>query len=215
MSAEAGFDPTEMVGDVDALESSQLRLVEHLRSLNAPDPATPSLLPGWSLGHVLSHIARNADSILRMLAGLPQYWKGWESRTADIELGAGRPWTELVDDVETTGVAVVLRMREVTDWAGSVRAASAERPKAMLPHLRRREVEVHRADLGLGYGFADMPGDYVRKEARLLEMLWKARQPMGLTPLPDAVQRLPEHARLEWLFGRRAVDGVAPAAIMP
>jgi maleylpyruvate isomerase len=119
----------------------------------------------------------------------------------------------LVDDVEATSDAVVARMDEVADWSGSVRAVTAERPKAMLPHLRRREVEIHRIDLGLGYTFADLPGEFVRSDARLMEMLWKARQPMGLTPLPQAVLHLAEHDRLAWLLGRLEVDGVEPAGV--
>lgn len=161
----------------------------------------------------MTHIARNADSALRMLAGLRQYWKGAESRAADIELGAGRAWEELVDDVEATNLAVIRRMREFADWAGTIETMTATRPAAMSPHLRRREVEIHHVDLGLGYGFEDMPHDYVRAEGRLLEMMWKARQPMGLTPLPDAVLALPEHTRLEWLVGRRSIEGVDPAGV--
>ena len=33
----------------------------------AVDPARPSLLPGWTVGHVLTHLARNADSMTRVL----------------------------------------------------------------------------------------------------------------------------------------------------
>ncbi len=213
MSDEPEVDPIEVERRIAALDDSQQRLVQHLHSLGSVDPVTPSLLPDWTVAHVLSHIARNGDSMLRMLSGLPQYWKGFESRKADIELGASRAWDELVDDVESTNRAVVRRMHEVSDWAGPVQATVAERPKALLPHFRRREVEIHRADLGLGYGFADLPGDFVREDSRLMEMVWKARQPMGLTPLPDAVLQLPEHDRLAWLFGRLDVAGVEPAGV--
>jgi maleylpyruvate isomerase len=206
-------DRDEVERQIRALDGSQRSLLEHLRSLGDVDPAIPSLLPGWSVAHVLSHIARNGDSMLRMLDGLPQYWKGFESRESDIELGSTRSWEELLDDIEAVGDAVIARMDEVADWSGSVRAVLAERPKSMLPHLRRREVEIHRTDLGLDYTFADLPGDFVRSDARLMEMAWKARQPMGLTPLPEAVLRLPEHDRLAWLFGRLVVDGVEPAGV--
>jgi maleylpyruvate isomerase len=171
-------------------------------------------LPGWSIGHVLTHVARNADSTLRMLAGLAQYWKGVESRTSDIELGAGRNWDELVDDVEATNDAVIGRVREVDDWSGTVQATTAVRPKVTVPQMRRREVEIHHVDLGLGYGFADLPADFVSFESRRLTMLWQARQPMGLTTLPEAVLELPERERLAWLCGRRSVEGIAPAGVL-
>ena len=214
MSDEAQIDSAEVARDIDALESSQERLVQHLRSLDAADPASPSLLPDWTVGHVLTHIARNADSMLRMLAGLSQYWMGLESRASDIELGARRAWDELVDDVDSTAAAAVRRMRETHDWSGAVQATTAQRPKAWLPALRRREVEIHRADLGLGYGFGDMPGDYVASELRRLEGVWKSRQPMGLTSLPEPVLGMPEHERLAWLCGRKVVAGVEAARVM-
>jgi maleylpyruvate isomerase len=211
---DSAIDPGRIALDIDALEASQQRLVAHLRSTDASEPAAPTALPGWTVGHVLTHIARNADSTLRMLAGLPQYWKGFESRGSDIELGAGRAWDELVDDVEATNDAVTRRMREVGDWSGTIQSTTAERPKATVPQMRRREVEIHHTDLGLGYGFADLPADFAAFEARRLTMLWQARQPMGLTSLPDAVLRLPERERLAWLCGRRTIEGVEPAGLM-
>ena len=195
------------------MASSHRSLSEWLRSLDPVDPGTPSSLPDWTVGHVLTHIARNADSALRMLDGLSQYWKGWESRDADIELGARRSWAELIDDIDETADAVEARMDEVVDWTGSIHTITAVRPKVVLPVTRRREVEIHRADLGLGYGFADMPDEYVRGEVRVLSMVWTARQPMGLTSLPDGVLALAEHDRLAWLMGRLEVPGVDPARI--
>ncbi len=206
-------DLDRVAADIDAMRASHRSLTEFLTAGEPVDPATPSLLPGWSVGHVLTHIARNADSALRMLDGLAQYWKGWESRDADIELGAGRPWEALVDDVVETSRAVEIRMAQVADWSGTIQALTAIRPKVMLPVTRRREVETHRVDLGLGYGFADLPADYVRNELRSLTMLWAARQPMGLTTLPDAVLALPPHERLAWLLGRSEVPGVEPARL--
>jgi maleylpyruvate isomerase len=103
-------DLDRVADDIEAMRASHRSLAEFLTGSDPVDPATPSLLPGWTVGHVLSHIARNADSALRMLDGLAQYWKGWESRDADIELGAGRPWEALVADVVETSLAVETRM---------------------------------------------------------------------------------------------------------
>ena len=83
----------------------------------------------------------------------------------------------------------------------------------MLPLLRQREVEVHRADLGLGYEFDDLPDRYVRQELRLMEMMWRARKPMGLTPLPAVALALPPARRLAWLMGRAEIEGLPPADI--
>lgn len=206
-------DPDRIAADIEACIASQERLVEHLRALSGVDPGAASLLPDWTVGHVLTHVARNADGALRMLDGLTQYWGGGASRNADIALGAGRSWDELLADVEQTNDAVARRLRSVSDWAGTIRSVAGERPKASLPAIRRREVEIHRIDLGLGYGFADLPADFVRAELRALTSLWQARQPMGLTGLPEPVLRAPEHDRLAWLVGRRELPGVTPAGI--
>lgn len=69
------------------------------------DVRAPSMLPGWTRGHVLTHIARNADSIARTLSGalrgeiVARYPHGPDGRNADIEAGAGRGVTELIADV--------------------------------------------------------------------------------------------------------------------
>jgi maleylpyruvate isomerase len=204
-------DLAQVARDIEAMVASHRALADHLAGLDGVDPSAPSRLPGWSVGHVLTHIARNADGALRQLDGLQQYWMAATSRNADIELGAPRSWNELVDDVVTTSVAVEARMREVTDWTGSTESIAGRRPKAMLPETRRREVEIHRADLGLGYGFADMPRDFVRTDIGRMAMAWSARQPMGMTTLPDAVLALPEPDRLAWLWGRLTVPGVDPS----
>jgi maleylpyruvate isomerase len=50
----------------------------------------PSLLPGWSRGHVLTHLARNADGLHNLLiwartgAETPQY-PSWDVRELAIE----------------------------------------------------------------------------------------------------------------------------------
>jgi maleylpyruvate isomerase len=211
--ASDSVDVDQVRSDIDGMAASQRSLTDFLLGLDPVEASTPSLLPGWTVGHVLTHIARNADSVLRLLSGLGQYWMGAASRNADIELGASRAWHELVDDVVATSAAVTARMGEIDDWTGTVQTVTAVRPKAALPVTRRREVEIHRVDLGLGYTFADTPSDYLRSELRALTMTWAARQPMGMTSLPAEVVALPEPDRLAWLTGRRDLPGVEPARI--
>jgi maleylpyruvate isomerase len=73
---------------------------------------------------------------------------------------------------------------------------------------------VHRADLGLGYGFADMPSEYVRRDLRVMGMLWQARRPMGMTSLPEPALAADPPTRLAWLMGRAAIDGVERAGLL-
>lgn len=210
---ESAVDRTEIDRDIAGCAASQCALVDHLRSFEPVEPSTPSRLPDWSVGHVLTHLARNAEGNLSMLDGRPQYPHGVEGRNADIESGSSRLWDALVDDVATTCEALDSAWRSFDDWEGMATMLMGERPRRMLPFLRQREVEIHRVDLGLGYGFDDMPGDYVRKELHLMGMLWKARKPMGMTPLPPEALVVPPAHRLAWLTGRAEIDGLDPAAI--
>lgn len=209
---DGGVDRRGVARDVAACAASHRALDQHLASLSDVDPAAPSRLPGWSIGHVLTHIARNGDSHLAMLVGDPQY-PSVAARDADIDEGAGRPWADLIADVHRAGAAVDAAYAAFGGWDGVATTLGGDRPAHLLPLLRQRETEIHRIDLGLGHGFADLPGDYVRRDGRVLQMLWTARQPMGLTALPDAVLAVAPHDRLAWLLGRVEIDGAPPAAI--
>ncbi len=206
-------DLAQVARDIAGCTASHHALLAHLIGLGAIDPTTPSRLPDWTIAHVLTHIARNASGHLEMLAGRPQYERGAESRNADIEIGSRRSWEALVDDIEASCAALDSAWAVVTDWSGTATTVTGDRPKQLLPLLRQREVEIHRVDLGLGYEFADMPGDYISKDLRLWEMVWRARKPMGLTPLPPAVLAVPPGDRLAWMVGRNEIEGVEPACL--
>jgi maleylpyruvate isomerase len=206
--------PTDIERSVASCVRSETALVDWLAAVPEPDPAAPSRLPGWSIGHVMTHIARNADGVLSVLSGQHQYPHGLDGRNADIEAGATRPWNELVDDVVARSRAVATAVSERADWSGVVQMLPGERPTAQVPLLRQREVEVHKVDLGLGHEFAAMPADYVRRDLRLMGMVWAARRPMGLTTLPDAALALDPPTRLAWMMGRVDVPGLDPAGLL-
>lgn len=81
--------------------SSAERLTEH-------EMRSRSLLPGWSIGHVLTHLARNADAYARRLAGalngedVPKYAHGEEQRRREIADGAQRPFKQIIADLRTS-----------------------------------------------------------------------------------------------------------------
>jgi maleylpyruvate isomerase len=178
----------------------------------------PSLLAGWTVGHVLTHIARNADSHARILeaAGrgevVDQYDGGFEGRAAEIEAGAGRPAAEQVADVRTSAWALEAAWATCPSegWAGHGRGSRGDQiPVADLPFRRWREVVVHHVDLGLGYGWSEWPAEYVRLELDRQVMAWRARMGMGLTTLPPAALALHPNERLAWLLGRHQVADLA------
>jgi maleylpyruvate isomerase len=145
----------------------------------------------------------------------PMYSGGYESRSADIEAGAGRSADDLVADVRTS----IYRLEQTwaglspTGWQGHGMMVTGEVAVVQLPWRRWREAEVHRIDLGRGYRFADLPAEYVRLELVALNAQWASRKPMGLTELPAAALALAPADRLAWLTGRAVVDGLEPAGI--
>jgi len=207
-----GIDRTALEAEIDGCIASQRALDAQLESVTVVDPSRPSRLPGWTVGHVLTHLARNADGHRDMLAGRPQY-RDVATRDAEIEAGAGRRWPSLVDDVQKSSAlladAWLSSLDEITEtWSGSASMLSGTRPMAMLPLLRWREVEVHRVDLDLGYEAREIDRHYLRRDLRVCEMLWRARRPIGLTPLPPQVLATAPHERLFWFLGRTEIEGV-------
>ena len=210
--------PASIVRDTRGCRESHANLVATLTGLDNLDPTRPSRLPGWSVGHVLTHLARNADSHVDMLDGRPQYPRV-EQRNTDIDTGASRDADTLINDVVTSITRLEAAWDAVTDWDFTATTLSGTRPGVSLPLLRWREVEVHRVDLGLGddldSDLAEMNRAYVRIDLHHLEMMWRARRPMGLTPLPAVVLAEPPHRRLGWFMGRIDIDGVEPAGMIP
>jgi maleylpyruvate isomerase len=213
VSAVTGWDAAEVQRSIQAAAASQAALVAWLGELDPVESSTPSRLPGWSIGHVLTHLARNADSHRSMLAGLPQYPGGPQQRDGDIEAGAAREWGALIDDVAVACAALEAEWAQRTDWSGVANRGAGTRPIARLPELRQREVEVHRTDLGLGYTFDDLPREFVRRQLAAMEMLWRASKPMGMTALPKPALSAAPPLRLAWLLGRAEIEGLAPAGV--
>jgi maleylpyruvate isomerase len=160
----------------------------------------PSLLPGWTVGHVLTHIARNADSHVRLLEGAlageqrTQYPGGSEQRARDIEAGSDRAAAELVVDVHQTGERLEATWAAMTAQAwsgGGLFDDGSLWPAPLIVFHRWREVEVHHADLGLGYNPSDWPADYVAIEL-----------PRQLATLPDRLDLVRQRRLTAWLLGR-------------
>jgi maleylpyruvate isomerase len=210
-------DGRQVAREVEGCVSSQVRLVQWLEEQSLFECGQPSLLPGWSIGHVLTHIARNADSYVNLLEGKPQY-VSVEARNIDIEQGAARPWAEQVDDIREScdrlAVELSARATDVPSWNGTATLLSGVNvPRTVLPLLRWREVEVHWVDLGCGHHLEHLNSHYLRSDLRLLEMLWRARRPIGMTPLHADILKIPPHERLGWFLGRIEVDGVPPSGL--
>jgi maleylpyruvate isomerase len=183
-----------------------------------------TLLPGWTVGHLLTHLARNADSHRGMVEAaqrgeiIPQYPGGPAQRNADIERGSGRPASELVADLKS-GDANLERAWSTTDERVWVSGLGLRRygpaTIAEFVFLRWREVEIHLVDLNLPeLGSPDWDGlstAYIDVELQELSRGLAARVPESTTIILAPGDR-PSRA-----FGKgedRAVIAATPGRIL-
>jgi maleylpyruvate isomerase len=160
------------VDDLDGVEVAYGLLVGSLSGIGDADARAPSHLPGWSRGHVLSHLARNAEGQTRMVTGvrrdevMEQYPGGDDQRTADIEAGSSRPVAELLIDVYETQQALFDAWSQVPDgaWDRMTRARAGVRPVRDGVLSRWREILVHLVDLDVGYEPSQLPADYLLRD---------------------------------------------------
>jgi maleylpyruvate isomerase len=150
-----------------SVAESTRRFVDAVSALSDDEVVGATLIPPWTRGHVITHIARAADSYRRLLAGAiegveaPQY-PSMQWRADQIEAGARRTVSELVEDVIDSSARFERMMRTLPDpaRAAKVRMRPGElRDPSALPLIRLRELEVHHVDLDVCYTFADIvPG---------------------------------------------------------
>jgi maleylpyruvate isomerase len=193
--------------DIDEVRGAHQRLHQSVVGLDEATIRRPSGLPGWSVGHVLSHLARNADSIVRRLEAaeqgehVEQYVGGAQGRADEIERGSSRSAASIVDDVIASNERVERTFDRVSPdvWDRPVAAGAAVSRLVVASHLasaRWCEVEIHHVDLGLGYRAADWSDELVD---RMLPRMLKA--------LPSRCDR---RDLLGWTLGRAAAPSLGP-----
>ena len=191
--------------ELEGCRAAHARLDAAIAGLTDDQARQPSRLPGWSVGHLLTHLARNADSVVRRLEGaergvvVSQYEGGREGRAADIEAGAHRSAAELIADVAAASArcdaACAAVAPEVWDRP-SVGVGGGESPASSMAFSRWREVEVHHVDLGLGYSPSDWPDGLVA--------IWLPALVAGLPGRTDPKDLL------AWTLGRSAAPTLGP-----
>jgi maleylpyruvate isomerase len=158
-------DPLVLVKEVDRATDRLLRTVAALDGDAAV--AASSLLPGWTRGHVLAHVSRNAEGLGNLLAWArtgvvtPQYASPGQ-RERDIAGGAPRGRdAQLADLRESAGrFAAAAASMPAGAWTAVLDIPGARQPAAYVVWRRLREVEVHHVDLGAGYTPADWPAAF-------------------------------------------------------
>jgi maleylpyruvate isomerase len=150
-------DPLVLMTDVDQATEGLLRTAE---ALDDAAVAGPSLLPGWTRGHVLTHLARHADAMTNLLTWArtgvetPAYPSA-TARAEGIEAGAGRPLAEQIADLRATHERMADAAAAMPAEAWVFHIPSRNQLAAALPWVRLRELGVHHVDLDTGYTPAD------------------------------------------------------------
>jgi maleylpyruvate isomerase len=201
--------------DLDAVAAAEVRLDATVARMTDADASEPSRLPGWTRAMVVTHLARNADSNATMVAAAlrgerrRQYPGGPAERAAQIEAGRGRGAAEVLADLRAAAAEWAFVMAAVHDWTIVVPAGVGDRPLSQRVESRLFEVEVHNADLDLGYGFRDWPAPWVAE--RLAWAVARVSGPWRIGPhsvgdrVDGAVDGEPA-ALLAWLLGRETVE---------
>ena len=219
---------TEIAPALAQLSESTDRLLATADALTDAQAAGPSRLPGWTRGHVLTHLARNADGFRNLLtwAGTgnetPMY-PSEEARARGVEEGAARSAAEIAADVQVSAAALAAAARDLPAraWDALVARRGDTFPARQIPSRRLAELEIHHVDLDAGYGLADWPASFVTASLIRVARDFAGRpdapaclaRPDGLDAVypigpaaPDPAGQVivsgPPAALLAWLIGR-------------
>ncbi len=198
------MDPLDLVDELDRANERLFASVARL-----PDDlavAQPSLLPHWTRGHVLTHLARQADALVNLFTWVrtgvvtPAYASP-EARASAIAAGAGRPLAEQVADLRAASDRLMATCREMTaeEWTRSIELPDGPQVAARLPWRRLREVEVHHVDLLTEYEPDNWPEAFSH---RLLHEVTADLRGVDLSSDGDR-HRTPRCGRVRWAGGGR------------
>ncbi|MFG3113891.1 maleylpyruvate isomerase family mycothiol-dependent enzyme [Streptomyces sp. NPDC048197] len=177
--------PPHFAHDVAAVREATDRLLISLGKLDDAAIGEPSLLPGWTRGHVLAHLARNADALVNLLTWArtdvrtPMY-AGAEARDADIERDADRSLeahlTDLKESAARFDAAVDALPEARRAFEVEMRNGVVERADR-LPLRRLAEVELHHLDLGVGHTLDQLSPAFIDGELAFLTTIKFAGHP--------------------------------------
>ena len=176
----------ELSDRLDAVNAAEDRLLHTASELSEAGLRGASLLPGWTRGHVLAHVALNAHSLVNLFAWArtgvetPQY-PSWAERDSAIDTHSRRTPPEHRAALAEAGAAFEAAARAVPleRWDREVAGIGGDpQPAETFLFGRLREVEIHHVDLDAGYVPSEWDDSFVR---RVLE-----QAPARLAPGVDA-----------------------------
>ncbi|WP_155056437.1 maleylpyruvate isomerase family mycothiol-dependent enzyme [Streptomyces blattellae] len=182
--------------DLVSVRDATERLLTAAAKLDDAALTEPSLLPRWTRGHVLAHLARNADALVNVLEGRPMYVSG-EARDADIERDAPRPLDIQLADVRDTAARFQEAGAAPADWSRTVELRGGVTDSASrVPFRRWMEVDLHHVDLGIGYELEDLPEEFVERAVDFLAARFTGHPDVPPTRITDGTRA--------WSTGRGA-----------
>ncbi|MCW2570624.1 MAG: hypothetical protein JWO88_682 [Frankiales bacterium] len=134
------------------------------------DTSATTLLPEWSVAHLLAHLDRNAHALANLLSwartGVPKpmYFTP-EERAEGIAQGALLSLDTLVHQVTESSAMLAAAMAGLDErhWSARVRSAQGRAiTAAEVPWMRSREVWIHAVDLTGSDRFGLIPPDIAR-----------------------------------------------------
>ncbi|MET8079767.1 maleylpyruvate isomerase family mycothiol-dependent enzyme [Streptomyces sp. NPDC005303] len=208
--------------DLESVRGATERLLTAAARMDNAAVTKSSRLPGWSRGHVLAHLSRNADALVNVLRGRPMYPSG-DARDADIERDAPRPLHVQLADLRESAARFQEQGAVPADWSRTVELRNGVTDTASrVPFRRWAEVELHHVDLGIGYELEDLPEEFTQREINFLTERFRGHPDVpALVIEEDDGRRIPTGGHgepalvvtgrqadlLGWLAGRR--DGSA------
>ncbi|MET8452289.1 maleylpyruvate isomerase family mycothiol-dependent enzyme [Streptomyces sp. NPDC005209] len=210
--------------DLASVRDATERLLTAVTKMDNASVAEPSRLPGWTRGHVLAHLARNADALVNVLQGRPMYASA-QARDADIERDAPRPLDVQLADLRETAAGFQETGAAPADWSRTVALRNGVTDSASrVPFRRWVEVDLHHVDLGIGYELEDLPAEFVEREIDFLTERFGGHEAVPSTSLTSEDGRIwttgggaevdpvtvegPAAELLGWLSGRRDGSGL-------
>ncbi len=158
-----------------AVQEATQRLIRTVDHMTDEEYPAPSLLPGWSRGHVVAHLILNAEGLAGAVLGVahgrpvPMYASS-QARDDDIAELSSATAATLRTRLLGASTELFIAVNGVPDdcWEVEIERAPGGRnfPAGAVTAMREREVEIHHADLGLAYSRADWSPSF---SARLLD----------------------------------------------
>ncbi|MGZ9930294.1 maleylpyruvate isomerase family mycothiol-dependent enzyme [Streptomyces sp. NC-S4] len=183
---------TDHVHDLRSVREATDRLLTAVAKLDNAALAEESHLPGWTRGHILAHLARNADALVNVFEGRPMYESG-TARDADIERDAGRPLEEHLTDLRDSAARFIATTEPDQDWSRTVELRNGVTDLAAnVPFRRWVEVDLHHVDLNIGYELSDLPDEFTEREIDFLADRWSGRPevpPVALVATDGRIRR--------------------------